>query len=574
MSETTRGGPAAGGGGGAGIQEGVSPARGGKAAARRRGRLRRWLLRGVVALVVIAVPAGIFTWYTFFRQVDQPAWITSDPEANFLHGSIGAEAAAGMPYWIVVVLPRIFDDLLPGPGGYASLGIPWEEGSELPVGFSKKTVGFERVGFNCALCHATQYRTVPGAAPTIVAAGGSNTADIQGLLEFFSRAAADARFSAETIMTQIDMAYPLSWKDRLLYKLVYIPLTRKRLREQGADFAWAADRPRWGPGRDAPMNLTKFNFLGLPVDGSVDNTDFPSIWNLQTRVQPGRTWPADDFASTADFSTVHVDPSRLMLMNLDGATTSFRSVIIDSALGLQAENSPFFRQRMQDLEGWLMTLKPPAYPLPVDEALAKQGAAVFEERCAGCHASGRDNRLGTVIPLAEIGTDPERANAWTREAADSANRAVRAGTGIDRTPMAKPEPGYVALQLDGLWLRGPYLHNGSVPTVRALLEAPENRPRTFYRGYDVLDRKNLGFVSLRCNGEEAELPGVGEGGGYGGGERGGGGATSAVQWGCMPADKGWLMDTSERGNGNGGHVYGVDLSDALKAALVEYLKTR
>ncbi|HZD03540.1 MAG TPA: hypothetical protein VE173_01440, partial [Longimicrobiales bacterium] len=212
---------------------------------------------------------------------------------------------------------------------------------------------------------------------------------------------------------------------------------------------------------------------------------------------------------------------------------------------------------------------------------------------------GRDNRLGTVIPLAEIGTDPERANAWTREAADSANRAVRRGAGISRTPMTKPEPGYIALQLDGLWLRGLYLHNGSVPTVRALLEAPEDRPRAFYRGYDVLDRRNLGFVSLRCRDDRAELPGVfPEAGGYGGrpaaspvspdpgasGQTSGpgqatsarspaGSARTAFQWGCMPSHEGWLLDTSERGNGNGGHVYGVDLSDELKAALVEYLKT-
>ena len=33
------------------------------------------------------------------------------------------------------------------------------------------------------------------------------------------------------------------------------------------------------------------------------------------------------------------------------------------------------------------------------------------------------------------------------------------------------------------------------------------------------------------------------------------------------------FDTSVPGNGNGGHVYGTTLSDADKAALVEYLKT-
>jgi RoxA-like, cytochrome c-like len=520
---------------------------------------KRRLVRALVVLLILAVPLGAFAWYKFFRQVPQPEWITSDPEQNFLHGSIGAEANAGIPYWILVVLPRIFDDFLPGPGGYASLGLPWQEGTELPAGFSKKTVGFDRVGFNCALCHATQYRVEPDQAPTIVAAGGSNTADIQGLLEFFSRAANDSRFGAETLITQIDMAYPLSFLDRVLYKLVYIPLTRKRLREQGADFVWAAHLPRWGPGRDAPMNLTKFNFLRMPVDGSVDNTDFPSIWHLKTRVQAGRTWPAADDALAMDLTKAPVPPERLMLMNLDGATTSFRSVIIDSALGLQADGkSAFFRKRMADLEDWLMNLPPPRYPLPVDSALAGKGRAVFEERCAQCHASGRDNRLGTVIPLEEIGTDPERANAWTKAAADSANRAVRELFDIHRTPMGKPVPGYIALQLDGLWLRGPYLHNGSVPTVRALLEPPDQRPRTFYRGYDVLDRVDLGFISQRCGGDEAQLPGS---------------AGTGVQWGCMPSGAGWFYDTAQRGNGSGGHLYGTDLPPALKTALVEYLKT-
>ena len=531
-----------------------------KKATTKKSKWKRWLVRALIVLVILAVPLGFYGWYKFFRDVPQPESITGNPERNFLYGSIGAEGEAGIPYWIVVVLPRIFDDLLPGPGGYASLGIPWEPGVELPVGFSKKTVGFERVGFNCALCHATQYRTAPDAQPTIVAAGGSNTADVQGLLEFFGNAANDSRFDAETIMAQIDMAYPLGFVDRMLYKFLFIPLVKQRLAEQGADFAWAAHRPAWGPGRDAPMNLTKFNFLQLPMDSSIDNTDFPSIWNLQVRVQEGRVWPPDDHSLEADWSKLGVPPERLMLMNLDGATTSFEAVIIDSALGLQAQNSEFFRNWVRDTEAWLMTLQPPAYPFAVDTMLALSGAPIFEQNCASCHAPDRDNRLGTVIPLAEIGTDPERADAWTREAADSANRTVRSLTGLMRTPMGKPDtPGYTAIHLDGVWLRAPYLHNGSVPTLRALLEPVENRPTSFYRGYDVIDRFNVGFISRRCAGTEADLPASD--------------ASVQFQWGCMPQDEGWHYDTSLRGNSNRGHPYGVTLSDADKRALLEYLKT-
>lgn len=521
---------------------------------------KRKVLVAAAVLVALAVPAAIFAWYQFFREVPQPAWITDDPEMNFLYGSIGSESQAGIPYWIVVVLPRIFGtEYLPGPGGYASVGLPWEEGREFPVGFSKKTVGFERVGFNCALCHATQYRLTESSPPTIVAAGGSHTADIQALLEFFSRSAADPRFNADTILTEIDLATRLSWLDRLLYRFLFIPLTRKQLIEQGEAFAWADSRPRWGPGRDAPMNLTKFNFLNLPMDDSVDHTDFPSIWHLGARVQPGRVWPEDDYSPEADWSKLDIPPDELMLMNLAGDTTSFRSVLIDSALGLQAQNTAFFRQRMADLEQWLVELPPPKYPLEIDTVPAARGEQVFEQHCAGCHASGRNNRMGTVIPLDEVGTDPERTLAWTLEAANAANEKVLEFD-VRRTPMSKPEnPGYIAMQLDGIWLRAPYLHNGSVPTLRALLEPPQCRPVSFYRGYDVLDTSNVGFVSQRCDVLDAPPPSPGC-------------PVVEVQQGCMPEDAGWLFDTTELGNGNGGHEYGTDLVPDDKDALVEFLK--
>jgi mono/diheme cytochrome c family protein len=526
-------------------------------------RGKRLIIKGVVVLLVLGVPAAWFVWYKFFRDVPQPEWITGNQEMNFLYGSIGSENQGGLPYWIVVVLPRIFGtEYLPGPGGYASLGLPWQEGKEFPAGFSKKTIGFERVGFNCALCHATQYRIRENQTPTIVAAGGSHTTDVQGLLQFFSDAANDPRFNADTILTEIDLAYRLSWIDRLLYKYLFIPLTKKQLIEQGRQFAWAHKRPPWGPGRDAPMNLTKFNLLQMtPDDGSVDNTDFPAIWHLDARIQKGRVWPEDDYSMVADFSKVGIDQSQLMLMNLAGDTTSFRSVVIDSALGLQAKNSAFFRQRMADLESWLRTVRAPRYPIRAsseESALAAEGRPIFEQHCANCHAEGRKNRLGTVVPLEEVRTDAERANSWTAAAANGANKVV-AGFGIQRTPMSKPpRTGYTAVQLDGLWLRGPYLHNGSVPTVRHLLEPAACRPAVFYRGYDVLDPENLGFVERRCDQAPASLPK---------------GCEPVPESGCMPADKGWRYDAAERGNGNGGHEFGVGLSGAEKRKLIAFLKT-
>lgn len=55
------------------------------------------------------------------------------------------------------------------------------------------------------------------------------------------------------------------------------------------------------------------------------------------------------------------------------------------------------------------------------------------------------------------------------------------------------------MPLDGLWPRGPYLHNGSVPLLRDLLTPPAGRPVTFLRASDVADRGNGGFVTMPCN---------------------------------------------------------------------------
>jgi hypothetical protein len=99
--------------------------------------------------------------------------------------------------------------------------------------------------------------------------------------------------------------------------------------------------------------------------------------------------------------------------------------------------------------------------------------------------------------------------------------------------------GYVNVTLDGLWLRAPYLHNGSVPNLTELLNPPAQRPKLFYRGYDVLDQEKVGFIS---QGPEAERVG-------------------------------FRFDVNGRGNSNAGHLWGTTLGAEEKKQLVEYLKT-
>ena len=118
----------------------------------------------------------------------------------------------------------------------------------------------------------------------------------------------------------------------------------------------------------------------------------------------------------------------------------------------------------------------------MDQALAARGAAVYAQHCAACHAdhrfrdgSARATASGQVEPIDRIGTDRHRLDSYTR---GLCGEPVRAVSRIRRTGSRefRKTNGYANHPLDGIWLRGPYLHNGSVPTLRDLLDAPARRP--------------------------------------------------------------------------------------------------
>jgi mono/diheme cytochrome c family protein len=478
---------------------------------------RSKLIRVVAVLLVLAGAGGLFTWYQFFREEPQPEWITADAETRFKYGSIGAELDAGIPYWIFYVLPRMFPEKIPGPNGFASFGVSWEQGQELPVGFTKKVVGFARVGNNCASCHTTSYRLTDGETPTFVTAGAGQTLDLEAVFRFLVDCAKDPRFNADNLMREINLVADLSWIESAIYRFVLVPITRKRLLEREQQFAWIYrhDFPEWGRGRDDAMNLTKYFMIETPMDDSVGPSDIPAIWNLAKYSQPGTS------------------------MNWSGDSHDAYSVIIDSALGLVGaapKDNEEFLGEVQWLQQYLSAKQPPKYPLPVDAAQSAAGRTVFQRECASCHES---ERTGARTPLQGVDTDPERMATWNKQNAIDANRIV-SEFGIERKGLVEADLiGYNIPFLDGIWLRAPYLHNGSVPSLRDLLSPPESRPKKFWRGYDLYDAANVGFVAT---GPAAER-------------------------------RGSLYDTSLRSNGNGGHVFGTTLPDPDKDALLEYLKT-
>jgi hypothetical protein len=469
-------------------------------------QIARWVVMGIGFVLSLI---GCYLVRVFL--LSEPV-VYNDIQEHFKYGSIGSEPVNGLPYWIWKVLPEMFPEKLPG-NGYASLGFVFEPGHDLPIGFSRRRVIIDRVGLNCAICHTGTVRDTPASAPRIVLGMPANTFDLQAYFRFLSACAADGRFTADNVVRTIETHTHLNLVDRMIYQQA-VWLTREGLLTRARQLAFMDSRPDWGPGRvDTfdPYKVIQFNFP-MDHDDSIGTTDLPSIWNQK---------PRDG-----------------MHLHWDGDNTSLEERDKSAALGAGITPVTMDLRSMTRVENWLRdTLQPPSYPYTVDRTAAGQGASIYAAHCAACHDFG-GAQVGQVTPISEIGTDPHRLDSFTYDFSANMN-SLFVGTSYRFSHFRKTQ-GYANVPLDGIWLRAPYLHNGSVPTLRDLLETPENRPKVFYRGYDAYDSTKVGFVSnvTEENGRHY-----------------------------------FRYDVSVPGNGNQGHLYGVNLSPAEKDALVEYLKT-
>ena len=251
-------------------------------------------------------------------------------------------------------------------------------------------------------------------------------------------------------------------------------------------------------------------------------------------------------------------------IHYDGNTNSILERNIGQALGMGAVFDPKTYEstlrigNLHRLEVLTHKLQPPKWPAdilgPIDEAKARTGEQIFNDKCAGCHQD-------KLFDLTEVGTDPMRANSFGQPVRttpfpaavtpileglkkrafqdDGISAADQAG--MDANPAIWRATGkYMARKLNGIWATAPYLHNGSVPTLNHLLH-PDQRPEKFFTGNREFDPVNIGYQSDT--------------------------ATNAVNV--------WVFDTTKPGNSNIGHSgaqFGTTLSEDQKTALLEYLK--
>jgi hypothetical protein len=235
---------------------------------------------------------------------------------------------------------------------------------------------------------------------------------------------------------------------------------------------------------------------------------------------------------------------------------------------------------------------------PIDGKLAERGARIYDDKCAHCHLpptrseafwksdrwlppndAGQRYLWVNEIPLSEIGTDPMQATGMASRTVELPSELGIPGNSYpdalgvvveraanrwydSQNPPTPPEKRkemngfrenklqkdlvYKARPLDGIWATPPYLHNGSVPDIEALL-SPADRPKKFWLGNRAYDPVRLGYV-----------------------------------W-SEEVSGGFEFDTSLRGNYNTGHEFddgptrpgriGRKLSPDERRALIEYLKT-
>jgi len=465
--------------------------------------------RLVLVVAALGGAVAVILWDQLAR-VSETA-VFDNPEEHYKYGGLSLEP--GFPYYVWAVMPEVFADLLPRPGGWEVFGFV-DEGRGYPVGFAKQTVGYPGLTPNCALCHTGAYRPAEGAAPVPVPAAPASALDFGAFRRFLFEAAADDRFSSAVLLDAIERRFELGVVESLVYRTVLIPMLRRSLLEQRAAAAWTESRPDPGRGRFDAFNLLKIEVLGMEDDGSVATSDYPPLWNHAAR--------------------------RGLRLHWNGGSDDLEQEDLMSVYSLNRGVAGFAAASFERVRDYIATRPAPAYPFSVDSTLAAAGAEVFAAACGACHAEGGE-RFGQVTAQAEVGTDPEFLSMWS-EAFVERLRSIDEGP--FRFPDLRVTDGYVNVPLDGLWLRAPYLHNGSVPTLAHLLSPAAERPTRFARGRLEYDSVRVGFA-WQPEGDPAP---------------------EGVSW--------TLYDVSLPGNGNQGHEYGVTLPGDQKRALMEFLKTR
>ena len=454
----------------------------------------------------------------------------------------------------------------------------------LPVGFgvsnrlpgSAYPVPTRFVGLTCAACHAS------APAGKVLLGPGSQTADVIAFTDAFLNATLDDRLTADAVLAAYDRRCPEEaaglggFVSRELDRFFIgswlkgaraaarVNETKYDMAFHGADLGDPSRIPT-GPSRTRPFRSVVRNSLDLP---GADNRAYSKV--PLAAMQGGKHW--------SQFDGSVGDP---VVRSMVAVFTSGASVaaLNDVQITDNVKKAARYTLNLGQVPA-LPTLSEafPGTPPPPQGAIAR-GRLVYGTACAGCHGSpGPAGWLPPpgapdpfITPVGEIGTDPRRldfryarmlpsalagtlplqdvdvqarlllaeadaaggigdeaARDWWLGAARRLDKRSREFPAGHRLAFSKDDvayrQGFQNAPIMFAWLRAPYLHNASVPTLRQLIGL-DARPVAFCRGANDYDPSAIGLA--------APEPGAG---------------------GCPPATP-FLFDARVPGNSNAGHEY-------------------
>jgi hypothetical protein len=187
----------------------------------------------------------------------------------------------------------------------------------------------------------------------------------------------------------------ISFDDKLIYRYLIIPRARDTIRQQANQFEWMHQPPSGGAPAatiDEPHQILHDRIEGRRQHGQCG---FPSIWNMSIRGQ-SLNWGGGP-------------RTRWRYSSILRSAAATRSRLHQAREG----NSRYLRSSRRRRSEGFPSIRP-----------AAPGQADFRSVLRRLPRLWR-SYLGKVIPITEIGTDPERFNTWSQEDADATNRSPR-----------------------------------------------------------------------------------------------------------------------------------------------------
>ena len=397
----------------------------------------------------------------------------------------------------------------------------------------------------CASCHAgVTYRPDGQPQPTKVMLGMPNTSlDLEAYTQAVFKALRAADDPERLIATAQTLFPEMTALERLSLRVLVVPLAQQRLASLSH-----LDRPmpfpNGSPGSTNGVAALKVA-LETPLlgEGKTD-AGFVSIPDLGNRVWKTSLLADGAYGVFGKPAQSTMTPEQLDQDHLRSlaAITTFFTV---PSMGVHPDQARVGLKDGIAIMDFLKDYRSQAFPGPVNAASAEEGGRIYQARCASCHGTYETSPTGPKLVsfpnwIGDVGTDPLRGMAFDKPLADAVGR-----TSYRKIIAVHSGRGYVAPPLAGLWASAPYLHNGTVHSLRALL-TPEARLKRFQVGGHALD-----FESVGINLTE----------------------TGAYPPGYQPFSRPVWIETDQVGRNNGGHTFGSDLTETQKSALIDYLKT-